>query len=324
MTRRRAIVVGSGWGAHSARALARDPRTELVGIVGRGSTRSQQLADALGVEIAPTLAIALGRFEPDIVVLAVGERAHEPLAIEALERGADLLCAHPVAPSAAAVVRIADAARLQGRIARTDYTFRLRPELHALVDRQGRGELLRVSIDAPGRWLPIALDVAVMLAGRVSHVVAMSVVPVALAARAAATPAAFPPSLMLQHASGVVTSFVPFPHAPPGAPVRVRASWERAQTQANLPSSGATSLALRRGGVIERRILVEPTSNGAVPAAIGDAMQDLVASFVSAVHGQPDALATLDDEAHLRAVWAAVWSSARTGGVVEVEGDDRA
>lgn len=312
MSRVSAVVVGSGWGSHAARVLARDPRVELRAIVGRGSPRSRALAGALGVELVPTLDEALTRHRPTLVVLAVGERLHEGLAIEALTHGANVLCAHPVAPDAAAVMRIAEVAESHGRLARTDYTFRVRPELHALAAREGRGELLRVSIDAPGRWLPIVLDTAVAIAGPVAGVLVSASVPPALEARRRATPAAFPPALLLEHRAGAVTSFAAFPHARPGAPVEVRTSWERAQVRAALPSSGATLLALRRGGVLEERVLVPSTSDASAPARIEEAMQDVAGAFVGAVLGEADGLATLGEEAHLREVWSAIWRAVET------------
>lgn len=309
----RAIVVGSGWGAHSARGLALDSRVDLRAIVGRGSERSRVLAGALGVELISTLDQALARHRPTLVVLAIGERHHLPLALRALESGAHLLCAHPVVPDAPSVRRIAELAERHGRLARTDYTFRVRPELHALTARDGRGELLRIAIDAPGRWLPIVLDTAVAIAGPVARVVVSASVPSALEARRRAAPAAFPPALLLEHGSGAVSSFASFPHARPGAPVEVRTSWERAHVRAALPSAGATLFALRRGGTVEDRVLVPNTSEAGGPAPIAEAMQDVARAFVGATLGEGDVLATLHEEAHLRDVWSAIWEAVRSG-----------
>ncbi len=309
----RAVVVGSGWGAHAARGLALDSRVELRAIVGRGSERSRLLAGALGVELVSTLDEALARHHPSLVVLAVGERHHLALALRALEHGAHLLCAHPVVPDASSVRRIAEVAERHGRLARTDYTFRIRPELRALAVRAGRGELLRISIDAPGRWLPIVLDTAVVIAGPVAQVLVSAAVPPDLEVRRRATPAAFPPALLLEHQSGVVTSFAAFPHARPGAPVEVRTSWERAQARAALPSAGATLLSLGRGGSMEERVLVPSTSDAREPTRIAEAMRDVARAFVGATLGEADTLATLREEAHLRAVWSAIWRAVENG-----------
>jgi predicted dehydrogenase len=306
------IVVGSGWGAHAARALAMDGRAELRAIVSRGSPRSRLLAGALGVEFALSFEDALRRHRPDIVVLAAGEHHHEALALQALDHGAHVLCAHPVVPGPTSVARIAQAAERAGRVVRTDYTFRVRPELHALAAPEGRGQLVRVAIDAPGRWLPIALDVAVVVAGPVARVLVSARVPEALASRARSSPAAFPPALLLEHDGGVVTSFAAFPHARPGVPVDVRTSWERAQVRAALPAAGATLVALQRGGGVEERVLVPPTGEATSARAIEEAMHEVARSFVGAVLGERDPLATLHEEAHLRAVWSAIWRAVAT------------
>lgn len=318
MSRLACVVVGSGWGAHAARALCADPRADLRAIVTQGSPRSRALAGVLGVELARSLEEALRRHRPEVVVLAAGEHHHEALALQAFDHGAHVVCAHPVAPGPTAVVRMAEIAERAGRIARVDYTFRVRPELHALASREGRGELLRVAIDAPGRWLPIVLDVALVVAGPIARVLVSSRVPAALERRARRAPAAFPPALLLEHASGVVTSFASFSHARPGVPLDVRTSWERAQVRAALPAAGASLLALQRGGSIEERELVPPTPEAGSASRIEDAMHEVTRSFLGAVLGDPDPLATFHDEAHLRAVWSAIWRAVETGAATAI------
>lgn len=318
MTVLRAVVVGSGWGGHAARALAADPRVTLCSIVGRGSERTHALAQALDVGVDATLDIALAAHAPAVVVLAIGERAHEALAVRALDAGAHVLCAHPVAPDGLAVLRIARAARCSGRLARTDYTFRLRPELAALRASAGRGALMRVSIEAPGRWLPIALDTAVALAGPVARLVANAALPPSLADRFAKTPQAFPPAVQMEHRSGGVTSIVAFPHSWPGAPVRVRTSWERGSVEALLPSGGARSLACARDGAVQEIELVARSRPLEEADEHGRAMQAVAGAFIDTLSGAPDLLATLEEEAHLRAIWSALWRSSRASVPVEV------
>lgn len=311
MSKLRAVVVGSGWGAHAAQALAEDERVELCSIVGRGSERTQALGRTLGVGLDATLETAIKGHAPEIVVLAVGERTHEALSIRALESGAHVLCAHPVAPDAQAVSRIARAARAHGRVARTDYTFRLRPELGALCEGLERGALMRISIEAPGRWLPIALDAAVTVAGPVASLVANAACPASLAGRVSKSPQAFPPAVQLEHRSGALSSIVAFPHSWPGAPVRIRGSWEKVSIEALLPSGGARSLACGRGGTITELELVARSSPATESLEHGRAMGALTHAFVDTVAGGSDLLATLDEEAHLRAIWSAVWRSSR-------------
>lgn len=318
MTTLRAIVVGSGWAAHSARSLALDPRTELRAIVGRGSERSVGLAWSLDVPLESSIDLALAQHAPDIVVLAVGERTHEPLAIRCIEAGAHLLCAHPVAPDAAAVGRIAACAERHARMVRTDYTFRIRPELDLLADTRGRGHLLRLAIDAPGRWLPIALDTALVIAGRIGRVAAHRAYPSALAERAMKLPEAFPPTVVLEHITGVVTSIVPFPHSWPAQPVQVRASWERMRVEGMLPRGAVRTVACVRGGRVDAQELLAAEVDAFDAREHARAMEAVARAFVDTVLGMSDRLATLSDEAHLRGVWAALWRAARTGAPHEV------
>jgi hypothetical protein len=311
MSALRAIVIGSGWGAHSANALASDPRVDLRAVVGRGSARTVALAASLGIPLVRELDAGLAAHAPDLVVLAVGEHAHESLAIRALGAGANILCAHPVASEATAIRRIDEAARRASKIVRTDYTFRLRPEFAALVGGDGRGELLRVAIDAPGRWLPIALDTAYAIAGEITRVTASRIYPEPLAERSAQTPQAFPPTVTLEHARGVVTTIVPMPHAWLGAPVRVQASWERTRVEAQLPRGGAQSLSCVRGGKVETAQLVAAEGDLRDPSEHSRAMAAVALAFVDAISGGPDLLATMADEAHLRVVWSCIWRSCR-------------
>lgn len=321
MTKLSAIVIGSGWGGHSARELAVHPRVELRAIVGRGSVRSGRLATDLGVSASTDLEAAIAEHRPSIAVLAIGEKAHHRAALTLLESGAHLLCAHPVAPTAEEVLEIATLARRQGRTARTDYSFRLRPELQALMPSVDRGSAMRLSVEAPGRWLPIVIDAAVAVAGPVARVLGSGAYPPALAARAERLPQAFPPAILLEHAGGVVTSIATFPHAWPGAPVRVSASFERGRVDARLPMGGAQWLACVRGGGVEEREIVAPSAEPADVSVHALAMRAVTGAFVDTLDSSASPLATMEEEAHLRRVWAAVWRSARRGTPEELSSD---
>lgn len=178
---------------------------------------------------------------------------------------------------------------------------------------------MRVAIEAPGRWLPITLDAAVHIAGPVARVIASSSYPDALRARAERTPQAFVPALLLEHRSGAVTSLVTLPHAWPGQPVRVVASFERGRVEASLPRGGARVLACRRGGALRDEELVAPSADPMDSTVHGRGMRDVARSFADAILGGPDDLATLEEEAHLRRLWTALWRAAREHEVVDVE-----
>ncbi|BBG02544.1 MULTISPECIES: Gfo/Idh/MocA family oxidoreductase [Pseudonocardia] len=96
----RIVVCGSRFGARYADALATDPGSELVGLLGRGSTRTAELAARLGVpharrieDLPPTDAACV------VVGTGLAGGAGSTLAGELLERGVAVLQEHPVPDS---------------------------------------------------------------------------------------------------------------------------------------------------------------------------------------------------------------------------------
>lgn len=96
----RTVVCGSRFGARYAEALAADPGTELVGLLGRGSARTRELAGRLGVPAAQRIE-DLPPAEAACVVVGTGLAggAGSTLARELIERGIAVLQEHPVPDS---------------------------------------------------------------------------------------------------------------------------------------------------------------------------------------------------------------------------------
>lgn len=181
-----AIVVGSGWGAHAARALAARTDVRLVAIVGRGSPRTEALAAELGVVACADLESALALGDVSLAVVAAGQRAHVTVLERLIAGRTHVLCAHPVATLASDVARLATLARAHGVLAATDYTFRLLPQYAAArSEAMNMGALLRLHFETPGRTQIIAVDLAIDLAGPVEVVYVARRYPKALAARVA-------------------------------------------------------------------------------------------------------------------------------------------
>lgn len=314
----RALVVGSGWGALSARALVKAGGVELVGVVGRGSARTQKLAQGLGVPCYGDLAQAIEGGRPTMAVVSVGERENPALMQALFDTGCHVLCSHPVARTAAEVAALADAARARGLVTSTDYTFALRPEMKALHEHlQTNQGLLRLSMEFPGRWMPIALHAALTLAGPAASVAAFASYPEALRARAQASPQAFAPSLVLVHEGGVVSCLTPVPHATTASACRITASTERGAYQLALPSGGLRRVQLSKQGASEA-VLVAPTTKPGGQALVEEAMSDLVRAFVVAVEsGQPPPC-PLHEEQAVRAAWQAMERSVVRGGASPV------
>lgn len=295
------IVVGSGWAGHAARALSRAGL--LAAVVSRGSARSLALAHALAVPHFDDLERALGATHARRAIVAAGETRHAPLLDVLIARGLDVLCAHPVATTAEEVAALDASGRARGVVLRTDYTMRRTPEIQALLDAlAGDGPLLRLSLQTPGRWLPIALDLALLLAGPVEQVETAWGWPEAVAGQVRSSPAAFPPSLLVGHVSGVASSWSPVTHMATERPVRLVASMARASWTLELPSGGATRVAVDRGGAVESTPVAPSVGQGTAP--ILGTWARVATSFAA---GDYQGLASFEEEVARRRLWARIW-----------------
>jgi len=316
----RALVVGSGWGQHAAEALAAHPATRLVAIVGRGSERTASLGNRLCVPVFSDLQAAIEASASEIAAVAAGERSNAELVRSLLEAGCHVLCSHPVAREARTVGDLAALAQRKSRLAATDYTMRLTEAFTATEDALGElGPALRVSVQCPGAALAIGIDIAIGLAGKVRRVYASASYPPGLSERVFATPRAFPPSVLIEHASGCVSSIVPVPHADPRAAHRVTVSTERGRIDLALPSDGATLVRYYGHGRVERSELAEPLPAASPEETFAEPMRALVRRFVDCVTNGLAVHSPLMEEAHRRAAWAAMSQSVRRAVAVDVD-----
>lgn len=324
MTAMRAIVVGSGWGAHAARVLAADDRVELVAVVGRGSDRTRALARDLRVPVAATVGEALASHAPEIAVLAVDEQRNAALAETLVASGCHVLCAHPVAPTAADVRRLAELARTARVVVATDYSLRVTAEHRAAREALSRlGALMRVLVQFPGRTLPMALELALGFAGRAKRVHASRSYPDALVERAAAKPEAFAPSILVEHVSGTVSQLVPITHARTREAYRLVLSGEHGCVEARMPAGGAEEIrALREGRTSERVLVPKATAGGDPTEGYRAAIAEVVTDFVRAVATGEPPVSPLEIEVAVRSAWSAVGVSVRSGRPAEVLPDE--
>ncbi|MCC6625278.1 MAG: Gfo/Idh/MocA family oxidoreductase [Deltaproteobacteria bacterium] len=298
------LVVGSGWAGHAARALA--GRKQLAGLLSRGSPRSLELARELGAPHFDDVGRALATLGARRAIVAAGETRHGELLGALVAHGLDVLCAHPVAPSADEVAASSALGRAHGVKLLTDYTMRRTPEIEALVAAIGDdGPLLRLHVQSPGRWLPIALDLALLIGGPVREMESAWGWPHALTEQVRSSRAAFPPSLLLAHEAGVVTTWTPVTHMRTESPVRLVASMARAAWTLDLPDGGATRVAIGRAGCEERACVAPTTARGSAPILMAWARVAL--AFAS---GDYRGLATFDEEVERRRLWARIWRGA--------------
>lgn len=315
-----ALVVGSGWAAHAARAFASRADTAVRGVVARGSTRSFDLAKSLDVPLFGSLDEAISETQPTIAVVAIGD-TENPAAVGALLRaGAHVLCAHPVAPTASDVAALAALAREHDRIVSADYSMRATDSFRAArAATLELGDLLRVEVTFPGRFLPIAIDLAIAFAGRVEKVAAFGRYPENLRDRRATSPAAFPPTVVLEHAAGAVTALSPSPHAVPSAAIRLTASSTGGRVDVELPCGGARRVRCRAAGAFEETILLVAYGIGDPRSTYAEAMQATAHAFVEAALGRGPVPSPLDDEIEVRRVWGSIPRALRDRASIAVD-----
>ena len=128
----------------------------------------------------------------------------------------------------------------------------------------------------------------------------------------ASSPGAFPPTFVLEHVGGCVSTIVPVPHAEPGALHRITVSTERARLDLGLPTGALCRTTYRGSGVVTRSVLVDSVQVTDPPSLFGGLMADTVEKFIDAVADQRQPSCTFADEARVRDVWAALVTSSRS------------
>ena len=187
----------------------------------------------------------------------------------------------------------------------------------ALEAMKSSGALMRLDIMYPGRLLPMALDLALVFGGRSMAVSSFGAYPEELAEQRQRAPAAFPPTIVIEHMSGCVTTLCPCPHAETARAFSVTASCATARIELALPSGGARKLRLLKTGrteIVELRRAARHEHDAA--AVFGTAMQKLANDFVDAVVSRGEPPCSLESESAVRSAWAAVAHSMKSHGRV--------
>ena len=104
-----------------------------------------------------------------------------------------------------------------------------------------------------------------------------------------------------------------------GSAYRLTASCEGGRLDVGLPAGEAVVTRNRGAGTVEQRTLFEPPPPASAPGEIyGSAMRKLVTHFIDRLDDGGDPHAPLAEEAHVRAVWAALERAAREHTAIEV------
>lgn len=141
------VVAGAHWGELWVRAMMAAGH-EVVALLSRGSARSKQLGEALGVAVH----VAVDDLPPfDVACVAVGQPAGLDLALRLMERGADVVVEHPLA--ADAVEALYTGAHATGRRARVHAHFPLLEAPRSFLD-----EAAGLRAAAPPLWVQVGTN----------------------------------------------------------------------------------------------------------------------------------------------------------------------
>lgn len=298
------VIVGSGWARHAAIALASGNETRVTAIVARGSPRSMGLARSLRVPLVASVLELPAHVGADLAVVAVNEQQTPEIARLLLDRGAHVLCAHPVAGSVEEVATLCAHARARGLTVATDYTLALAPGVSlARHELLSRGPVHHVVIEHPGRLLPMAIHLARLFVGPPIALHALRAHPPGAHEAEKKAPAAYPPSLVARHASGALSVLVPIPHAAPHEAFRCTLSTPTGRYDLALPTGRLVRTVIGRSGAHSETLLDERCQE---TDPFGALMQMMARDFARSVRDGAPPACPLSEEIDVRAVWNAI------------------
>ena len=142
-TRLRAGVIGLGYGGEMhLKGYTQLPNVEVVALAGMEEARLHALGETYNV---PNLyrydRDLLARDDLDIVSICVPNHLHMPIAVQALEKGAHVLCEKPLARTTTEAEVMVQAARRANRVLQTVYNHRLRGDVIVLKQLIDEGQL---------------------------------------------------------------------------------------------------------------------------------------------------------------------------------------
>lgn len=127
----RVLIVGLGnMGRSHALAHHHDPQAQIVGLVNRSTPNLPPELQSYPVFRTLDEGLAL---HPDLVVIATYAESHAPLAIQAMQAGADVFVEKPLATTVADAERVVATARAKGRKLVVGYILRHHPSWQRLI-----------------------------------------------------------------------------------------------------------------------------------------------------------------------------------------------
>jgi predicted dehydrogenase len=140
MSKLRMGVIGLGMGRGHMKAYLADPRCEVVALCDMNAEALKAVADEHGVKGRYTDAAAMfAEAKLDAVSIAVPNKFHAPLTLQALAAGAHVLCEKPMAMTVAEAQSMQAAADKAGRNLMINLSYRFSNMSHALKQQVDAG-----------------------------------------------------------------------------------------------------------------------------------------------------------------------------------------
>ncbi|SFF61779.1 Gfo/Idh/MocA family protein [Curtobacterium sp. YR515] len=142
--RLRVAVVGTGMIAGVHARAARAAGAEVLGVLGRSPSRSEQVAAQLDLPRGYASLDEVIADAPDVVHVCTPNDQHHPQALAVIRAGINVVCEKPLAIDATEADELVEAARLAGVVATVPFVYRYHPIIREIRGRIADGDLGRV------------------------------------------------------------------------------------------------------------------------------------------------------------------------------------
>lgn len=140
----RVAVVGTGMIAGVHARAARAAGAEVVGVLGRTPSRSEQVAAQLDVPRGYASLDEVIADAPDVVHVCTPNDQHHPQSMAVIRAGINVVCEKPLAISAEQAAELVAAADEAGVVATVPFVYRYHPAVREIRGRIAAGELGRL------------------------------------------------------------------------------------------------------------------------------------------------------------------------------------
>lgn len=142
--RLRVAVVGTGMIAGVHARAARAAGAEVLGVLGRNRTRSEQVAAQLDLPRGYASLDEVIADAPDVVHICTPNDQHHPQALAVIRAGINVVCEKPLAIGAVQASELVEAAEQAGVVATVPFVYRYHPIIREIRGRIAEGDLGRV------------------------------------------------------------------------------------------------------------------------------------------------------------------------------------